>query len=48
MQPARGRTGDLLVKIEIVVPKRVSRSEKKLLEQLQTYEPTDLRAHLEA
>jgi molecular chaperone DnaJ len=48
VQPNRGRTGDLLVKIEIVVPKRVSRNEKKLLEQLQTYEPTDLRAHLEA
>ncbi len=48
VQPSKGRTGDLLVKIEVVVPKRVSRNEKKLLEQLQTYEPDDLRAHLEA
>jgi molecular chaperone DnaJ len=48
VQPAKGRAGDLLVRIEVLVPKRVSRDEKKLLEQLQTYEPEDIRAHLGA
>ncbi len=48
VQPARGRAGDLLVRIEVLVPKRVSRDEKRLLEQLQTYEPEDIRAHLGA
>jgi molecular chaperone DnaJ len=46
--PAKGRAGDLLVRIEVLVPKRVSRDEKKLLEQLQTYEPEDIRSHLGA
>lgn len=44
--PDRGRSGDLLVRVEVVVPKRVSRDEKKLLEQLATYEDEDVRAHL--
>jgi molecular chaperone DnaJ len=48
VQPAKGRVGDLLVRIEVLIPKRVSRDEKKLLEQLQTYEPEDIRAHLGA
>jgi molecular chaperone DnaJ len=47
VQPEKGRPGDLLVKVEVAVPKRVSRDEKKLLEQLATYETADeLRAHL--
>lgn len=44
--PNRGKGGDLLVRIEVVVPKKLSRDEKKLLEQLAAYEEDDLRAHL--
>jgi molecular chaperone DnaJ len=44
--PERGRSGDLLVRVEVVVPRRLSRDEKKLLEQLATYEDEDVRAHL--
>ncbi|MGF1668739.1 MAG: molecular chaperone DnaJ [Acidimicrobiia bacterium] len=43
---ARGKPGDLLVRIEVVVPKKVSRDEKKLLEQLAAYQDDDVRAHL--
>ncbi len=46
VHPDRGRSGDLLVRVEVVVPRRVSRDEKKLLEQLATYEDEDVRAHL--
>ncbi len=46
VKPARGSAGDLLVRVEVLIPKRMSRNEKKLLEQLQTYEPEDVRAHL--
>lgn len=42
----RGRPGDLLVRVEVAVPKRLSREEKKLLEQLAAFEREDLRAHL--
>jgi molecular chaperone DnaJ len=42
----RGRPGDLLVRVEVAVPKRLSKEEKKLLEQLAAYETEDLRAHL--
>ena len=44
--PARGRPGDLLVKTEIVVPTKPSRDTKKLLEQLGTHDPEDVREHL--
>lgn len=40
------RSGDLLVKVEVVVPKKLSRDEKKLLEQLAAYQEDDVRAHL--
>lgn len=44
---ANGRkNGDLLVKVEVVVPKKLSRDEKKLLEQLAAYQEEDVRAHL--
>ncbi|MFP5332517.1 MAG: molecular chaperone DnaJ [Acidimicrobiia bacterium] len=43
---SRGKPGDLLVKTEIVVPSKPGRDVKKLLEQLGTYDPEDLRAHL--
>lgn len=46
IRPERGKTGDLLVRVEVVVPKRVSRDEKKLLEQLASFETDDVRAHL--
>lgn len=47
VKPPRGKPGDLLVRIEVAVPKKLSREEKKLLEQLATYETEPIRAHLE-
>ncbi len=47
IQPDRGRAGDLLVTVEVAIPKKVSREEKKLLEQLAEHETDDLRSHLE-
>lgn len=44
--PPKGKTGDLLVKTEIVVPSKPNRDVKKLVEQLGTHDPEDLRAHL--
>ncbi|HSJ28896.1 MAG TPA: molecular chaperone DnaJ [Acidimicrobiia bacterium] len=43
---AKGRPGDLLVKTEIVVPSKPSRDVKRLIEQLGTHDPEDVRAHL--
>lgn len=48
VKPARGRAGDLLVRIEVIVPKKLTRDEKKLVEQLSEYDPTDIRDHLRA
>jgi molecular chaperone DnaJ len=48
VKPDRGRAGDLLVRVEVAVPRRLGRDEKKLLEQLATYETDDVRAHLKA
>jgi molecular chaperone DnaJ len=45
---AKGGLGDLLVKAEVEVPKRVSRQEKKLLEQLSEATDESPRAHLQA
>ena len=44
--PGRGKPGDLLVKTEIVVPSKPNRDLKKLIEQLGTHDPEDVRAHL--
>ena len=44
--PERGRPGDLLVTVQVAVPSKVSRQEKKLLEELASLEPDDLRDHL--
>jgi molecular chaperone DnaJ len=44
--PERGRPGDLLVTVKVAVPTKISREEKKLLEELATLEPDDLRDHL--
>lgn len=46
IDPERGRTGDLLVTVDIAVPKKVSRDEKKLLEELADHETDDIRSHL--
>jgi len=47
VNPQRGKTGDLLVRVDVAVPKKVSKDEKKLLEQLATYETDAIRDHLE-
>jgi molecular chaperone DnaJ len=46
VKPDRGPAGDLYARAEVVVPRKVSREEKKLLEQLAEMETEDLRAHL--
>ena len=43
----RGRPGDLLARVEIQVPNRLSKEEKQLLEQLSSYDHEDVRAHFE-
>ena len=44
--PERGRQGDLLVTVEVAVPKKVSKDEKRLLEELAGHETEDIRSHL--
>jgi molecular chaperone DnaJ len=44
--PDHGRTGDLLVTVQVAVPSKVSKEEKKLLEDLAALETDDPRAHL--
>jgi molecular chaperone DnaJ len=44
--PDRGRTGDLLVTVQVAVPSKVSKDEKKLLEDLAAMESDDVRSHL--
>ncbi len=44
--PDRGRTGDLLVTVQVAVPSKVSKEEKKLLEDLAQVESDDVRSHL--
>jgi molecular chaperone DnaJ len=44
--PDRGRTGDLLVTVQVAVPSKVSKEEKKLLEDLAELETDDVRSHL--
>lgn len=48
VQPEKGRAGDLLAKVEITVPAKLSKDEKQLLEQLASYDTDELRAHLDA
>jgi molecular chaperone DnaJ len=43
----RGKTGDLLAKVEIQVPSKLSKEEKQLLEQLGSYDTDEMRSHLE-
>lgn len=44
--PERGRTGDLLVTVQVTVPKKVSKNEKRLLEELEAEREDDVREHL--
>jgi molecular chaperone DnaJ len=44
--PDRGRTGDLLVTVQVAVPSKVSKEEKKLLEDLAAIETDDVRSNL--
>lgn len=46
IDPERGRTGDLLVTVQVAVPTNLSKEEKKLLEELASLETDDLRDHL--
>ena len=46
VKPERGQPGDLYARAEVVVPRKVSREEKKLLEQLADINTEDPRAHL--
>lgn len=47
VKPEKRREGDLLVKIEVAVPSRLGKDEKRLLEQLADLETGDIRSHLE-
>lgn len=42
----KGRSGDLLVKVEVAVPTHLTRDQKRLLEELAGHSTDDLRAHL--
>jgi molecular chaperone DnaJ len=44
--PDRGRAGDLLVTVQVAVPSKISKEEKKLLEDLASLETEDVRPHL--
>lgn len=46
IKPERGRPGDLLVTVQVAVPQKISKEEKKLIEELAAYETGDVRAHL--
>ena len=46
IEPEKGRSGDLLVTVQVAVPNKVSKAEKKLLEELAEHETDDVRSHL--
>ena len=46
IKPERGQSGDLYAKADVVVPRKLSGDEKKLLQQLAEFETEDHRAHL--
>ena len=46
IDPEQGRQGDLLVTVEVAVPKKVSKEEKRILEELAEHETEDIRSHL--
>ncbi|HLU30981.1 MAG TPA: DnaJ C-terminal domain-containing protein, partial [Acidimicrobiia bacterium] len=43
----KGRPGDLLARVEIQVPSKLSKDEKQLLEQLASFDTDEVRSHLE-
>ncbi len=43
----KGARGDLLVTVDVVVPRKLTRTQRKLLEDYAATEPDDLREHLE-
>ena len=44
----KGKKGDLLVTVQVVVPSSLTRTQKKLVQELAAMDDTDPRAHLEA
>jgi len=46
IDPERGRSGDLLVTVQVAVPNKVSKVEKRLLAELAEHETDDVRSHL--
>lgn len=46
IKPERGRAGDLLVTVQVAVPQKISKEEKRLIEELAQHETEDVRAHL--
>lgn len=46
IRPDQGKSGDLLVTVQVAVPQKLSKEEKKLLEELAGHEAGDLRTHL--
>jgi len=43
----RGGRGDMLVTVKVVVPKKMNKKEREIVEQLGELEPKDLRTHLQ-
>ncbi len=46
IKPTRGKAGDLLVKVDVIVPTKLTKDQKRLLQQLADHESSDVRAHL--
>ena len=44
--PERGKAGDLLVTVQVAVPRKISKDEKRILEDLADHGDDDVRAHL--
>jgi molecular chaperone DnaJ len=47
VQRADGRRGDLLVTVEIVVPRRLTKTQRKMLEDFAATDDSGIRDHLE-
>ncbi|MGH8945431.1 MAG: molecular chaperone DnaJ [Acidimicrobiia bacterium] len=46
IRPDQGKGGDLLVTVQVAVPQKLSKEERKLLEELAGHETGELRSHL--
>ncbi|MBW3666943.1 MAG: molecular chaperone DnaJ [Actinobacteria bacterium] len=46
IKPSQGKSGDLLVTVQVAVPQKLSKEEKKLLEELAEHQNGELRSHL--